>query len=202
MTTASPLAPPSRRERKKRETRARILGAAMALMRERSYDDVRIDEIARAADVANATFFLHFPTKASLVAAFNEQLSDKIAERLADFELGTIDKLELVRALILDEWATHAELLQRIVVDAAAQGGRPFAESSASLVELIAVIIADGQAGGDLSSAFDPAIAAQCLVASWRAASLEWAMTGDAAQARKANREALDLILFGLAPGR
>ncbi|MBI1394272.1 MAG: TetR family transcriptional regulator [Alphaproteobacteria bacterium] len=190
----------SRRERKKLETRLRILDAAIALMAERSYDDVRIEEIAKAADVANATFFLHFPTKAALVAAFNEQISEKIAERLKGFQLGAVDKLELVRALVLDEWAQHADLLQRIVVDAAAQGGKSFADSSSSLAEVIAGIVRDGQKNGDLSPEFDADIVAQCLVASWRASSLDWAMTGDGDRARRANRQALDLILCGATP--
>lgn len=195
-----PDSPLSRRERKKLETRMRILNAAIGLMSERGYDDVKIEEIATAADVANATFFLHFPTKASLVAAFNEQISDKIAERLEGFELGAVDKLELVRALVLDEWTRHAELLRRIVIDAATQDGKSFAASSASLDALLTSIIRDGQAAGDLSEAFDADIVAQSLVASWRAASLNWAMTGDAERARRANRQALDLILFGAVP--
>ena len=72
-------AEPSRRERKKTETRARILNAAIALMAERGYDAVKIEDIAARADIANATFFLHFPTKASLLTAFNEQVARKIA---------------------------------------------------------------------------------------------------------------------------
>ena len=200
--TRPPNAPPamSRRERKKQETRLRILDAAIRLMSARSYDDVRIDEIAAAADVANATFFLHFPTKASLVVAFNEQVSAKIAERISDFRLGAVERLELARAVILDEWTENAELLQRIVVDAADQGGRAFAESGASLVGLISAIIREGQAAGELSADFDASTAAQTLIAGWRAVSLDWAVTGDAAKARRANRETLDLLLFGLAP--
>ena len=45
----------SRRERKKRETRRRILEAALELMAKRSYAEVKIEEISAAADVANAT---------------------------------------------------------------------------------------------------------------------------------------------------
>ena len=76
----------SRRERKKRETRRRILEAAIGLMAKRPYAEVKIEEISAAADVANATFFLHFPTKASLITAFNEEVAAKIAEELAAFK--------------------------------------------------------------------------------------------------------------------
>ncbi|MEM1396416.1 MAG: TetR/AcrR family transcriptional regulator [Pseudomonadota bacterium] len=192
--------PLSRRERKKQETRLRILEAAITLMSSRGYDDVKIEEIAKAADVANATFFLHFPTKASLVEAFNEQVSNKIIDRLRGFDLGALDKLELARAIILDEWTNHASVLKQFVSDAAAQDTVSFAASSASLTAVIAEIVESGQAAGDLSTDFDPDIVSQCLVAGWRAVSLEWAVSGDDARARKANRQILDLMLFGIAP--
>ncbi|MEL7485761.1 MAG: helix-turn-helix domain-containing protein, partial [Pseudomonadota bacterium] len=117
--TAPP--PISRRERKKQETRRRILEAALALFSERGYDAVKIGDIAKSADVANATFFLHFPTKAALIAAFNEQVCEKIADRLGEFQLGAVEQLELLRALVLDEWSRHGDLLRQIVADAAAQ---------------------------------------------------------------------------------
>lgn len=190
----------SRRERKKIETRLRILDAALALMAERGYDGVRIEEIAARADIANATFFLHFPTKAALLTAFNEHVSAKIAQRLEGFDLGAVEKLELLRAIVLDEWSTHSELLRRIVADAASQDSRSLIETSESLVALVAKIVADGQTKGELSSDFDAYIIAQCLDASWRAATLQWTATGDAGRAREANRQALDIILRGALP--
>jgi len=196
----TPSAQISRRERKKRETRLRILDAAIALMTERGYDKVKVEEIAARADVANATFFLHFPTKASLVTAFNEQVAEKIGERLKGFDLGAVEKLELLRAIVLDEWSRHGDLLRRIVADAASQDSGAFVESSASLIALVAGIVAEGQARDELSRDFDAVVVAQSLDAAWRAATLEWAITGDARRVRRANRQALDLILRGALP--
>ena len=196
MTTA----PLSRRERKKLETRLKILEAAFALMAERGYDNVKIEEIAKRADIANATFFLHFPTKSAIVAAFNEQVTVKIEERLSQFEVGAIEKLELVRALILDEWNQHSGLLRRIVAEAAANSGEAFLGSSASLENLIEGIIREGQNNNDFVNEFDAELVAEALVASWRASSLHWAKSGDAIRARRANRQALDMILMGIAP--
>ena len=193
------LAPPlSRRERKKLETRLRILEAAFSLMAERGYDDVKIEEIAKRADVANATFFLHFPTNSAIVSAFNEQVAAKIAERLAQFNVGAIEKLELARALVLDEWGQHSGLLRRIVTEAAAHDGEALAATSESLEKIVSAIIKDGQNAGDFDTDYDPEIIAEGLVAAWRASTLTWARDGDAARARKANRQALDVFLFGL----
>ncbi len=192
--------PMSRRERKKRETRQRILDAALFLMKEHGYENVKIEQIARHADVANATFFLHFPNKASLVTAFNEDVSEKILARLGEFDLPPIEQLELLRAIVMDEWREHADLLRHIVSDALSQGSEDLDRSSASLVDIAEIIMLKGQADGSFSPDFDANIVADCLLASWRAAVLQWAVTGDAERVQKANRQALDLILGGLLP--
>ena len=197
---ATAAAPPmTRRERKKLETRRRILAAALELMSARGYDGVRIEEIAAAADIANATFFLHFPTKAALIAAFNEQVSEKVAERLSEFDFGAVEQLELLRAIVLDEWGRYSDLLRQIVADAVAQqDSASFAQSSSSLVSLVQAIVEKGQANSELSAEFDADIVAQTLVSAWRASTTQWAVTGDTEKARRANRQALDLILIGL----
>ena len=190
----------SRRERKKQETRLKILEAALTLMAEKGYDAARVEEICARADVANATFFAHFPTKSALIAAFNDDVAQRLRERLADFDLPAVERLELLRALMLDEWAARADVLRAIVVDAAAQDAAVFARSGESLVALVAGIVREGQAAGELEREYDAALVAQCLVGAWRAATLDWAETGDAARARRANRQALDLVLRGALP--
>ena len=58
----------SRRERKKQETRQGLLEAALALFRERGYDETTIEEITDRADVAKGTFFNYFPSKEALLS--------------------------------------------------------------------------------------------------------------------------------------
>lgn len=55
------------RERKKEQTRQRIAEVALGLFAERGFEDVTVNEIAEAAEVAKATLFTYFPTKESLV---------------------------------------------------------------------------------------------------------------------------------------
>lgn len=78
------MAPPTDglRERKKRQTREAIVGAAMSLFDERGYDATTITDIAAAADIAPRTFFSYFPSKEAVVFHDFEEILARFAERL------------------------------------------------------------------------------------------------------------------------
>jgi AcrR family transcriptional regulator len=73
------------RQRKKQRTRQLIRDTAVRLFMERGFDQVTIAEIAREADVSEATVFNHFPTKEDLVygkmEAFENELLETVRNR-------------------------------------------------------------------------------------------------------------------------
>jgi AcrR family transcriptional regulator len=190
----------SRRERKKRDTRRRILDAAMQLMADKPYDDVRIEDICLAADVANATFFLHFPNKSALVLAFNDDVAAKIAEQLNGIDARAAERLKKLLEIYLAEWGTHRHLMRQIVLEFLSQpaSGASFNEVSPGLLGLVGAIIASGQKAREFTAKIAPETAALTLVAAWNAIAITWAKTGDTKQAAEAHWQTLEVFLQGL----
>ena len=58
-----------RRERKKRETRERILLVARSLFTRQGYEAVTVEALAEAADISKPTLFNYFPSKMAILQA-------------------------------------------------------------------------------------------------------------------------------------
>ena len=75
MTTAAG-AVEGRRERRKRELRARIYATARRLFQEQGVDATTVEQIAAATDIAPATFFNHFQSKQALLGEMTSEVVD------------------------------------------------------------------------------------------------------------------------------
>jgi AcrR family transcriptional regulator len=78
----------NRVDRRKLEVRERILGAAFELFLDRGVSVITIEDICARADVANRTFFNHFPTRQDMMRALAERrlvyLHDVVADRASE----------------------------------------------------------------------------------------------------------------------
>src|SRR2546421_2504584 len=75
---------PSRRDRKRAETRDRIHDAAMALIGEHGFDHVTVEMITERADVAKGTFFNYFTSKEAVVEDFFQSQMERATEAIGD----------------------------------------------------------------------------------------------------------------------
>jgi AcrR family transcriptional regulator len=71
-------------------TRRRIAEAALGLFKERDYDDVSLNEIARAADVSHQTVLNHCENKAGVLLAASELFSEEVRNLEADAIAGDV----------------------------------------------------------------------------------------------------------------
>jgi len=160
-----------------RTTHDDLQRTAIAMFTERGYDQVTVEEIARAAGVSHMTFFRHFPTKASvlfddpydpiigtLVGQTDRRLPvlERIRRGLATAwqhveepdEEFTRDRLEIIisdEALIAQAWENNRRT-EGIIVDALETTGVEHLEAriatGAVMGGLMAALIDWGEAGG------------------------------------------------------
>ncbi len=78
-------------------TRSRIAEAALALFKERDYDDVSLNEIARAAGVSHQTVLNHCENKAGVLLAAGELFSEEIRALEADVVAGDVTSVVRTR---------------------------------------------------------------------------------------------------------
>jgi AcrR family transcriptional regulator len=166
--------PAGLRERKKQQTRRLIADTARRLFAERSFDDVTVAEVARAAEVAEATVFNYFPSKEDLfysgLEAFEEALLSAVRERqpgesvLAAFGRFVLEPRGLLAAE--DDAVEHLAGITRVITESPAllaREQRIFAGYTDSLAALIAE---ETRARAD---AIEPWVAANALMGVHRA---------------------------------
>ena len=120
MKGAALAKPEARLDRRKAESRQRLLAAARARFTERGYHATRPQDIARAADVGHGTFYLHFADKQACFLAFAEEARAELAafvhQRLVGLD-GIEAQLRAVMTAILDYADEHPGVLKAVMTD-------------------------------------------------------------------------------------
>jgi AcrR family transcriptional regulator len=78
-----PSRPGSRTQRRVARTKAAIEDAFVALVLERGYDQVTVEDITDRADLARATFYAHYPNKEAVQFSVFNRLTEDLVQRLA-----------------------------------------------------------------------------------------------------------------------
>lgn len=141
------------RERKKEQTRRLIAETAWRLFSERGFDRVTVAEVAREAQVAEATVFNYFPTKEDLfysgLDVFGTRLLDAVHSRdpgepaLRAFQRHALDVGGMLTDIQNGDTAAlqRATTMHRVIAESPALQAREqhiFARHAAALAGLIA----------------------------------------------------------------
>jgi AcrR family transcriptional regulator len=139
---------PGLRERKKQQTREAIRQAALRLFAERGFEAVTVTEVAREANVSQATVFNYFPTKEDLfyqrMEVFEDELLRAVRERKpGQTVLAAFRNFVLTVSGILaeDQETEQVAMFARMVLESPALQERErqiFARYTQSLATLIA----------------------------------------------------------------
>jgi AcrR family transcriptional regulator len=204
MSTPSDAAPQSlsRRDRKKARTRGEIYDAAMRLFARRGFSTVTIAEICDAADVGRGTFFLHYPSKASLLYEFNQRVADDFRATLTEPRGSARDELRALVERMSVELIAQAEIMTAMLAEffASPETLAASAEQGTALPELVTEIIARGQSLGEFSRRIDPRLGAASFIAT-ASAIISGNVFGEAeVTPEEINRQFLQLTFSGLSP--
>lgn len=96
MTSAAEPAGETRRDRRKAETRGKLIAAARELFATAGVDATRINEITEAADVGFGSFYNHFDGKEAIVAAVAEEAIREVGQAISAATGALPDAAEVV----------------------------------------------------------------------------------------------------------
>jgi AcrR family transcriptional regulator len=165
---AAMVSEPGLRERKKQQTRQTIRDTALRLFAERGFESVTVTEVAREANVSQATVFNYFPTKEDLFYQRMEVFEEGLLRAVRDRPAGRT-VLEAFRDFVLNSSGVLAEndpteqlaMFARIVIESPALRERErqiFARYTDSLAALI------GEELGAAEEDVEPWVAANALI--------------------------------------
>ncbi|HUH03549.1 MAG TPA: TetR/AcrR family transcriptional regulator [Kofleriaceae bacterium] len=151
------------------DKRERILAAAERVFAEHGFFAARVAEIARQAGVADGTIYLYFKSKDDLLISLFESRMERVngdlreAMALESTSEGKLMAFIATYTTMVKENPNVAEVLT-IELRQSSKFMKEYANPRfADLLKLVATVIADGQAAGELDDTVPPSIAARML---------------------------------------
>lgn len=211
-TQAAPSAAPTqagKRARKAKDPsdkRDRILKAAIRVFARKGFYATRVSEIAKAAGVADGTIYLYFKNKDDvLISLFDERITrlTGVLREIAAEPGPVVDRLRRIIAVQLGQMEGRRDLAEVVTVNLR-QSTKLLKQFAAPLfssyIDVIAGLVAEGQANGELRTDVSPATAARTLWGAIDGVLLTWAMLtdGEATTLRTTAQELALLYVEGL----
>ena len=193
-----------RRERKRQQTMNHLADTAWEMFETKGYDNVTMEAIAEAADVAKGTLYKHFPVKEALLRhRFHRELAAGIPDILAELAaLPTIaGRLRKFLSRGADWSIQHRQHLRHYLAFRISEMGVPYDVDSphrSGMDRIFFSFIVNGQESGEFRSDIDATTAAHYLEFLYLAALLRWLSAVEADLHAEFNTM-LDLFLKGVA---
>lgn len=156
----------SRRERKKAETRERLLAAGWTLYLSKGFEATTVEEITNAADVAKGTFFNYFSSKEEMLAPLAAWRMQRISDRI-DLSKGAppspLARIKLLLQGVSEDLFPDHDLARRTFAMLAYRSDQ---ESPPLLLKRIFTdLMREAQAQGEIRDDIDPYFASRLLMA-------------------------------------
>jgi len=181
------------------DKRERILRAAIKVFARKGFYATRVSEIAKAAGVADGTIYLYFENKDDvLVSVFEDRITKLLVVLRKEIdEAGTFEeKLRVVVERQLGLLEGQRDLAEVVTVNLR-QSSKLLKQFAAPLfteyLDVIASVIAEGQADGHVDPELSPRIIATGLWGALDGLALTWALGGKSTKPEALRRGASQL---------
>lgn len=171
-----------------RNTRERILDAALNIFSRKGYHDTRLDEIASDSGTSKGSIYFHFPNKERLFVALVDQFADllerRVAERIEN-EQG-IARVQLALEAVLDTFSRYRLPAKILLVQAVGLGNvfeRKRLEVTDRFTTLIRTYLDEAITLGDIEPT-DTHVTAYAWMGAIYNLVIQWVYTGEPEQAQ------------------
>ena len=194
------------RERKKARLRQQIVETALHLIRQRGYENTRIDDIVHTLEISQPTFFRYFPSKDAVLREVGRRAFARQAESLKS-ELSTKATTEQRLRRFYETLGNTTEvgrpLWQAVILAGAMDPVRSpeLRGAEAATVSLLREIIAEGQKNGEITQDFPVVHLAEFMEGLFNTVVRQWAvdLTGPHKLTERV-RNAVEFFLRGAKP--
>jgi len=153
--------PDSRRERKKQETRQKLLESAWQLFQEKGYERTTVEDITEAADVAKGTFFNYFETREAMlseIASWRIALLRSRVFTAEDLPASAVARIKLLLQAMAAEFPTLRGIAWHLPSHRH--------EGAHRLDNIVQELVQQGQARGEIRADVDPWLVARLMMTS------------------------------------
>ena len=110
---------------KDRDTRYRILNAAINIFSQKGYHNTRVDEIVEAAETSKGGVYFHFPSKQDIFLGLVDEFADLLERRITqsfEQESSGIQRVDAALTACLTTFQEYRELSKIFLIQAAGLG--------------------------------------------------------------------------------
>lgn len=192
----------SRIERKKKETRQKIVTVAMNLFERQGFHNTTMEQIAIDTDIARKTLYNHFPVKEAIVDEYVRGLSKGLAKATIE----TLQNLPDTRSRLLDAldkaygWVEMNPEITGICLGYRFKNmcqGSGYSDGETGTQSIVAEIIRQGQQAGEIRRDISVKLLVTQIDILRGTVVLDWLKDPSRFELRQEMAKLVDLILYG-----
>lgn len=192
----------SRSEKRKRETRQKIMDTAMVLFNSQGFNNTTMEQIAEEADIARKTLYNHFPVKEAIVDEYVKGISQGLAQQT----FAALQELPDTRSRLLSalnkayDWVEANPEITAICLGHRLKNiyqGSRYSSADTGTQSIMAEIIRQGQLAGEIRRDVSVKLMVVQLDILRGTIVLEWLSDSSQFELRQGMASVVDLFLNG-----